>query len=145
MLDVCEELGIGFVPWGPVGMGFLTGWMTPETRFDPKTDFRHKFPRFSPENIRANLPILEIVRRKAVEKGTTPAQISLAWLSPADVHRAYPRHAEPRPPRREPWCARRVADSADLREMQAAFTPLTVHGESMDAANMALCERRLTI
>ena len=50
VLDVCEELGIGFVPWGPVGMGFLTGWMTPETRFDTKTDFRHKFPRFSPEN-----------------------------------------------------------------------------------------------
>jgi aryl-alcohol dehydrogenase-like predicted oxidoreductase len=44
VLDVCEELGIGFVPWGPVSMGFLTGWMTPETRFDTKTD---KFPRFS--------------------------------------------------------------------------------------------------
>jgi aryl-alcohol dehydrogenase-like predicted oxidoreductase len=77
---VCEELGIGFVPWGPVGMGFLTGWMTPDTRFDPKTDYRHKFPRFTPENIRANLPILDIVRRKAAEKGATPAQISLAWL-----------------------------------------------------------------
>ncbi|RYG19187.1 aldo/keto reductase, partial [bacterium] len=63
VLDLCEELGIGFVPWGPVGMGFLTGDMTPETRFDPATDFRHKFPRFSPENIRANLPILEVVRR----------------------------------------------------------------------------------
>ena len=83
VLDVCEELGIGFVPWGPVGMGFLTGSMTPETRFDPKTDYRHKFPRFSPENIRANLPILDIVRRKAAEKGTTPAQISLAWLLPS--------------------------------------------------------------
>jgi aryl-alcohol dehydrogenase-like predicted oxidoreductase len=80
VLDVCAELGIGFVPWGPVGMAFLTGWMTPETRFDPKSDYRHKFPRFSRENIRANLPILDIVRKKAAEKGITPAQISLAWL-----------------------------------------------------------------
>jgi aryl-alcohol dehydrogenase-like predicted oxidoreductase len=52
----------------------------PDTRFDAATDFRHKFPRFSPDNIRANLPILNIVRRKAVEKGATPAQLALAWV-----------------------------------------------------------------
>jgi len=146
VLDVCEELGIGFVPWGPVGMGFLTGWMTPETRFDPETDYRHKFPRFSPENIRANLPILDIVRRKAAEKGTTPAQISLAWLL---AQRTF---IVPIPGTRrlahldENHGARAVVlTQADLREMQAAFAPLTVHGESMDAANMALCERRPTL
>lgn len=146
VLDVCEELGIGFVPWGPVGMGFLTGWMTPETRFDPKTDYRHKFPRFSPENIRANQPILDIVRRKAAEKGTTPSQISLAWLLaqrpfivPIPGTRSLA-HLE------ENHGARAVVlTKADLREMQTDFESLTVHGDSMDAANMALCERQLTM
>jgi aryl-alcohol dehydrogenase-like predicted oxidoreductase len=142
VLDVCAELGIGFVPWGPVGMAFLTGWMTPETRFDPKTDYRHKFPRFSPENIRANLPILDIVRKKAAEKSATPAQISLAWLL---SRRPF---IVPIPGTRslahlgENHGARAVAPTeADIRQMEAAFAPLTVHGESMDAANMALCER----
>ncbi len=142
VLDVCAELGIGFVPWGPVGMAFLTGWMTPETRFDPKTDYRNNFPRFSPENIRANLPILDIVRKKAAEKGTTPAQISLAWLLsrrpfivPIPGTRSLA-HLD------ENHGARAVAlTEADIHQMEAAFAPLTVHGESMDAANMALCER----
>jgi aryl-alcohol dehydrogenase-like predicted oxidoreductase len=146
VLDVCEELGIGFVPWGPVGMGFLTGWMTPETRFDTKTDFRHQFPRFSPENIRANLPIFDIVRRKAAEKGTTPAQLSLAWLLaqrpfivPIPGTRSLD-HLE------ENHGARAVVlTQSDLREMEAAFAPLTVHGDSMDAVNMSLVERRLTL
>jgi aryl-alcohol dehydrogenase-like predicted oxidoreductase len=142
VLDVCQELGIGFVPWGPVGMGFLTGQMTPETCFDPATDYRHKFPRFSPENIRANLPILDIVRRKAAEKGTTPAAVSLAWLL---AQRPF---IVPIPGTRnmahldENHGALAVAlTAADLQEMQAAFAPLTVHGESMDAGNMALVER----
>jgi len=142
VLDVCEELGIGFVPWGPLGMAFLTGWMTPETRFDPKTDYRHKFPRFSPENIRANLPILDIVRKKAAEKGATPAQVSLAWLLsrrpfivPIPGTRSLAHLGENHGAR-----AVQLTDS-DISEMEAAFAPLTVHGESMDAANMALCER----
>jgi aryl-alcohol dehydrogenase-like predicted oxidoreductase len=143
VLDVCEELGIGFVPWGPVGMGFLTGKMTPDTRFDPKTDYRHKFPRFTPENIRANLPILDIVRRKAEEKGTTPAQLSLAWLL---AQRPF---IVPIPGTRSLAHLDENAGGVeltndDLCEMEAAFAPLTVHGESMDAANMALCERRVT-
>src|SRR4029077_9656268 len=128
VLKVCEELGIGFVPWGPVGMAFLTGWMTPETRFDPKTDYRYKFPRFSPENIRANLPILDIVRKKAAEKGTTPAQISLAWLLsrrpfivPIPGTRSLA-HLD------EIQGARALAlAEADILAMEAAFAPLTVH------------------
>lgn len=142
VLDLCQELGIGFVPWGPLGMGFLTGGMTPETPFDPATDFRHKFPRFSPENIRANLPILDIVRRTAAEKGATPAAVSLAWLL---AQRPF---IVPIPGTRslahlnENHGARAlVLTQADLREMQAAVAPLTVHGESMDAANMAVVER----
>jgi aryl-alcohol dehydrogenase-like predicted oxidoreductase len=142
VLDLCEELGIGFVPWGPVGMGFLTGAMTPQTRFDPATDYRHKFPRFSPENIRANLPILEIVRRKATEKETTPAQVALVWLL---AQRAF---IVPIPGTRslthltENHGARGLMlTEGDLRDMQSAFARLTVHGESMDAANMAILER----
>lgn len=142
VLDVCEELGIGFVPWGPMGMGFLTGRMTPETRFDTATDFRHKFPRFSPDNIRANLPILDIVRQKAAEKNTAPAAVALAWLLaqrpfivPIPGTRSLAHLDEDHDGRGL------VLTEADLREMQSAFAPLTVHGESMDAANMAVLER----
>jgi len=142
VLDVCEELGIGFVPWGPVGMGFLTGQMTAETRFDPATDYRHQFPRFSPENLEANLPILDIVRRKAVQKGRTPAAVSLAWLL---AQRPF---IVPIPGTRnmahldENHTALSVLlTEKDLCEMQAVFASLSVHGESMDSLNMSLCER----
>ena len=80
ILSVCEELGIGFVPWGPVGMGYLTGTINAGTKFDPKTDLRSGFDRFTPENIAANMPIIEFLKRFAEKKNATPAQISLAWL-----------------------------------------------------------------
>jgi aryl-alcohol dehydrogenase-like predicted oxidoreductase len=80
VLAVCEELGIGFVPWGPVGMGYLTGKINASTKFDPKSDLRSGFDRFSPENIEANMPIVEFLKRFAAKKNATPAQISLAWL-----------------------------------------------------------------
>jgi aryl-alcohol dehydrogenase-like predicted oxidoreductase len=123
-------------------MSFLTGQMTPETRFDPATDYRHKFPRFSPENIRANLPILDIVKRKAAEKGTTPAAVSLAWLlaqRPFIVPIPGTRSLAHLDENHKALTV--VLSEADLREMQAAFAPLTVHGESMDAGNMAVVER----
>jgi aryl-alcohol dehydrogenase-like predicted oxidoreductase len=80
VLKACEELGIGFVPWGPVGMGYLTGKMDERTRFDPKTDLRADFDRFSPENLAANMPIVDLLRRVAEKNKATPAQIALAWL-----------------------------------------------------------------
>lgn len=142
VLDVCEELGIGFVPWGPVGLAFLTGAMTPETRFDTATDLRGKFPRFSPDNIRFNLPILDIVRRKAVEKGATPAQVALAWVlaqKPFIVPIPGTRNMEHLV---ENHGALKVELSADdLREMEAAFASLAVHGASMDADNMTIVQR----
>jgi aryl-alcohol dehydrogenase-like predicted oxidoreductase len=58
VLATCEELGIGFVPWGPVGQGYLTGKIDARTKFDPKMDMRSTFPRFFPENIEANRPSL---------------------------------------------------------------------------------------
>jgi aryl-alcohol dehydrogenase-like predicted oxidoreductase len=80
VLAVCEELGIGFVPWGPVGLGYLTGKIDANTKLDPKTGLRTGFERFTPENIAANMPIIELLKRFAEKKNATPAQISLAWL-----------------------------------------------------------------
>jgi aryl-alcohol dehydrogenase-like predicted oxidoreductase len=80
VLATCEELGIGFVPWGPVGQGYLTRKIDVRTKFDPKMDMRSGFPRFSPENIEANMPIVDLIRRFAEKKNATAAQISLAWL-----------------------------------------------------------------
>lgn len=80
VLPVCEELGIGFVPWSPVGMGYLTGKITPERDYDPETDLRAEFPRFTPEAIRANQPLLDLLNEVAIRKKSSPAQIALAWL-----------------------------------------------------------------
>ncbi len=80
VLKTCEELGIGFVPWGPVGMGYLTGKIDARAKFDPKTDLRSGFDRFSPENLAANRPVVDFLRRFAEKKNATPAQIALAWL-----------------------------------------------------------------
>jgi len=80
VLATCEELGIGFVPWGPVGQGYLTWKINTGTKFDPQKDMRSGFPRFSPENIAANTPIVDLLKQIAEKKNATPAQISLAWL-----------------------------------------------------------------
>src|SRR6185436_4337862 len=80
VLQACEELGIGFVPWGPVGMGYLTGKMDARTKLDPTTDLRAGYDRFSPENLTANMPIVDLLRRVAEKKKAAPAQIALAWL-----------------------------------------------------------------
>jgi len=74
-----EELGIGFVPFSPLGKGFLTGKIDPTTSFD-STDFRSTVPRFLPENLRANQAFVELLARMAKEKNATPAQIALAWV-----------------------------------------------------------------
>ncbi len=79
LLPALEELGIGFVPFSPLGAGFLTGKIDENTKFDP-TDFRNLVPRFSPEARRANMALVELVKSVAQLKGATPAQVALAWL-----------------------------------------------------------------
>lgn len=79
VLPVLEELGIGFVPFAPLGKGFLTGKITPDTKFE-KSDFRSTVPRFAPEALKANHALVELVGTIADSKGVTPAQIALAWL-----------------------------------------------------------------
>jgi aryl-alcohol dehydrogenase-like predicted oxidoreductase len=80
ILKTCEELGIGFVPWSPIGAGFLTGTINTTTKFDEKTDFRSGFPRFSKEFLPLNMPIIEWLKTYADKRGATPSQIALAWL-----------------------------------------------------------------
>jgi aryl-alcohol dehydrogenase-like predicted oxidoreductase len=79
ILPTVEELGIGFVPFSPLGAGFLTGKINENTRFD-SSDFRSVVPRFSPEAIKANMALVDLLREVGAAKGATPAQIALAWL-----------------------------------------------------------------
>jgi aryl-alcohol dehydrogenase-like predicted oxidoreductase len=82
VLDVCEKLGIGFVPWSPLGMGYLTGKVDCSTPMDPKSDLRVSggFPRFTKEAMRANRPVVDMLQAIADRKGATTGQIALAWL-----------------------------------------------------------------
>jgi len=79
MLPTLEELGIGFVPFSPLGAGFLTGKMDENTRFD-SSDFRSRVPRLAPEALKANMVLVDLLRDVALRRAATPAQIALAWL-----------------------------------------------------------------
>lgn len=142
VLSVCEELGIGFVPWSPLGMGYLTGNVTPSTRFDPAEDLRAsaRFPRFTPEAIEYNHPIVELLARVGQRQGATPNQVALAWLLLA----------------RKPWIvpipgttsidhmkenfgAVNVAlTEADMGELDAGFSAITIQGKRAPEALLAV-------
>ena len=79
LLPTLEELGIGFVPYSPLGRGFLTGRFNKNSTFE-KSDFRNRIPRFTPENLKENQVIVDLVKKIAVDKDATPAQIALSWL-----------------------------------------------------------------
>jgi aryl-alcohol dehydrogenase-like predicted oxidoreductase len=79
VIPTLEELGIGFVPFSPLGKGFLTGKISDDTKFD-KSDFRNIVPRFTPENRKANQALVDLLTKVAERKKVTPAQIALAWL-----------------------------------------------------------------
>src|SRR6202046_1406512 len=83
ILPILEELGIGFVPFSPLGKGFLTGAINERTKFD-KNDFRNIVPRFTPENRKANQALVDVLSRSAQQKKAPPAQIALAWRLPQD-------------------------------------------------------------
>ena len=141
VLAACEELGIGFVPWGPVGMGYLTGKMGGNTKLDPKTDIRTTFERFTPENLAANMPVVEFLRQFAEKKGATPSQVALAWLL------AQKPFIVPIPGTRsqdhlnENLGALNVQlTSADLLEINMALSKITIHGGRMNPAQMDLVD-----
>ena len=142
VLQTCEELGIGFVPWGPLGMGYLTGKITPTTKLDPKTDLRSGFDRFSPANIAAKMPIVDLLTRFAATKNATPAQIALAWLlakKPFIVSIPGTRNIDHL---RENLGALDVQlTAADLSALDADFSKLTVHGGRMNEMQMRAVER----
>ena len=132
VLKTCEELGIGFVPWGPVGMGYLTGKIDGRTKFDPKTDLRAQFDRFTPENIAANRPVVDLLKGLAEKKNTTPAQIALAWLLaqkpwivPIPGTRSLDHLKE------NLGAANVQLTPADLREIETAFAKIKVYGGRM--------------
>ena len=142
VLATCEELGVGFVPWGPVGMGYLAGKVDARTKLDPKMDLRSGFDRFSAENLTANMPIVDLLRRLAETKKATPAQISLAWLL---AQRPF---IVPIPGTRnmdhlnENLGAVHVElTPADLRELNTALSQIKVHGGRINEEQMKVVDQ----
>jgi aryl-alcohol dehydrogenase-like predicted oxidoreductase len=141
VLATLEELGIGFVPFSPLGKGFLTGAIDERTSFD-RTDFRNTVPRFTTEARRANQAIVELVRRIAARKNATPAQIALAWLLS-----------------RKPWivpipgttklhrleenlgAASVTLTPEDLRDIEAGLGSITVQGDRYSPDRQKLVSR----
>lgn len=141
VLDLCEELGIGFVPWGPLGMGYLTGKLNAQTPFDNKLDLRSAFERFTPENLAANMPIVNLLNRFASNKNATASQITLAWLmakKPFIVSITGTRNI---PHLNENLGAYDVQLSAsEFQELETEFAKLTVYGGRMNAMQMTFCQ-----
>lgn len=143
VLQTCEELGIGFVPWGPVGMGYLTGKMDASTKLDPRTDLRTTFDRFSPENMAANMPVVDLLKRFAEKKNATPSQIALAWLmarKPFIVSIPGTRNMDHL---NENLGAINIQlTPAELSELETAFSKLKVHGGRMNEMQMQVVDQR---
>jgi len=137
VLPLCEELGIGFVAWSPLGMGFLTGTVTPSTRFGER-DFRASVPRFAPDAMPSNMPLVALVRDWAGRKDITPAQLALAWLTsrkpwvvpiPGTTNVA---HLE------ENVAAASVSFSAaELKELDTALSAITIRGARLSPPVLA--------
>lgn len=138
VLSTCEELGIGFVPWSPLGKGFLSGTITPHTKFEPKLDVRSGSPRFTEENIKANWKIISVLQRIGERRFATPSQVALAWMMAK-----YPflvpipgttsiKHLE------ENLNTLQVQfTTEDLQEMEQEFAKIGVHGERTTKALFA--------
>jgi aryl-alcohol dehydrogenase-like predicted oxidoreductase len=141
VLPTLEELGIGFVPFSPLGKGFLTGAIDENTQFD-STDFRQTVPRFAPEARKANRALVDLLAPIAARKGATPAQIALAWLlaqkpwivpipGTTKLHRLT-----------ENFGAARVTLTADdLRDIAQAVSKVAVQGERYSPARQKLVNR----
>ena len=141
IMPVLEELGIGFVPFSPLGKGFLTGKIDANTTFG-KNDFRTTVPRFSEENIKKNMALVELVKTFAAEKDATPAQIALAWVlaqkpwivpipGTTKVHRLEENleavHVE--------------LSTEDIRKINEAVSRIEVSGERYAPANQKMINR----
>ena len=141
VLPACEELGIGFVPWSPLGQGFLTGKIDTKTKFD-STDMRSTFPRFSEEARKANRALVELLNGIASRKKATAAQIALAWLlaqkpwivpipGTTKLHRLEENNA----------AAGVALTPNDLRDINAAASKIKVEGARLPEQILKLSDR----
>jgi aryl-alcohol dehydrogenase-like predicted oxidoreductase len=128
VLPVCSELGIGFVPWSPLGQGFLAGSVPRDESFSAN-DIRSRFPRFTPEAIEANQPIVDLVKEIAERKQATPGQVALAWLL-AKAPNIVPIPGSRRPERvtENIQAAGLKLTADDITEIDARSAQLTVSG-----------------
>src|SRR5437867_7524078 len=128
VLPTLDELGIGFVPYSPLGRGFLTGKISENTEFD-KTDFRNRLPRFTPEARKANQALVDLLGEIAKRKKATPAQIALAWLL-AQKQWIVPIPGTTKLKRLEEniGAAEIELTADDLRDIENAASKITVHG-----------------
>jgi len=141
-LALCEELGIGFVPWSPLGQGFLTGNVSADTKFDSATDLRASFPRFTPDAMKANMAVVDLLRTIGTRKSATPAQIALAWLL-AQKPFIVPipgigtmKHLD------ENIASAEIELTAeDLREIQDAYAKIPVLGERLSEVHMSFIDK----
>jgi aryl-alcohol dehydrogenase-like predicted oxidoreductase len=141
VLPTCEELGIGFVPWSPLGQGFLTGKVDSTTTFDSASDLRATFPRFTPEALRANQAVVDVLRKVADRKKATPAQTALAWLLaqkpwivPIPGTRKLERLEE------NSGAADIELTTVDLREIESSFSKIKVLGARLSEEHMKLID-----
>lgn len=141
ILDACDELGIGFVPYSPLGKGFLTGAMDKDTKL-PANDFRSSVPRFSPEAMEKNQAFVDLLNRVAADKGATPAQIALAWLL---AQRPYvvPIPGTTKLHRLEENIGAAAIDltPAELADIQAGADEISAEGDRYAPAQMAMVGR----
>jgi len=138
VLPLLEELGIGFVPFSPLGAGFLTGTIDAATKFGG-SDFRSMVPRFSPEAVQANMALVELVRAVAARKGATPAQVALAWLL-AQKPWIVPIPGTSKLSRvRENLGGSQVKlDAADLQEIEAKVSGMELRGARLPEAALKM-------
>jgi aryl-alcohol dehydrogenase-like predicted oxidoreductase len=141
VLPTLEELGIGFVPFSPLGKGFLTGKIDESTTFD-SSDFRNIVPRFTPEARKANQELVELLRSVAEKKNATPAQVALAWLLAQKPWIAPIPGTTKRHRLEENLGAARIQLTVDdLREIDSAASKITVQGDRYPAQMQRLINR----
>jgi aryl-alcohol dehydrogenase-like predicted oxidoreductase len=141
VLPALEELGIGFVPFSPLGKGFLTGTISETTSFGEK-DFRNIVPRFTPEARKANHALVDVLAGIAAKKNATPAQLAIAWLLAQKPWIApIPGTTKLHRLKENLGAADVELTAADLADIEAAVSHITLHGERYPAHLQALTGR----
>jgi aryl-alcohol dehydrogenase-like predicted oxidoreductase len=141
-LGTCEELGIGFVPWSPLGQGFLTGKVDATMTFDGDFDLRATFPCFTPEARTANRAVIDLLARIAADKQATPTEVALAWLLSQEPWIVPIRGTRQLEHLNENLRAASVELTPDdLRQIERGYSEITVHGARLSEEHMQLIDR----